>query len=120
MSNATFGTYFETNHLPIYIRCEKCQNTWNRAFIPNKRISCSKCKTSIVLPDEIEYNRLKDQTMQRVKASQSDNPGAEVLYTIPNALLNDTKFSRALSWARTNGDDMLFYSNDECMLSLVH
>ena len=113
MSNARFGTNFETSFMPIYVQCAKCKNSWERAFIPNKRISCAKCKTSIIMPSQEEYNELKQ------KQTSDRHTKGTPMYSLPHSLLNDTKFSRALSWARTNGEDMLFYSDDEYRLSLV-
>lgn len=112
MSNATFGVNVETS-TPIYVTCSKCGYAWDRVFIPNKRIACSKCKTSIVMPSVEGYSKLK-------KDFPKDYPHgkAEVMYAIPYSVLMDRRFRRALSWAEANGEDMMFHSDDEHRLLL--
>jgi LSD1 subclass zinc finger protein len=98
----------------MQIVCKRCKHTWD--YTGNaRRISCSKCKTSITLQNQNPYVKQPEtHTTVHVPIITTQKT-----FILTLELLDSIKFSRAKAWAKTNGQDSIELKvDDKGILSL--
>ena len=84
----------------------RCKYEWYSTSRAEKRMSCSKCKTSIhfVLAPAATTTTTTTTTMAAVSSSSSSSPQT---IRLPLTLIESLSFQRKIAWAKTNGEDYI-------------
>lgn len=95
----------------MHLVCKRCKHEWEYAG-DKHRTSCPKCKTSITVKNPYVKEPETRTFYRPITITQNT-------HRLTLELLDSIKFSRAKSWAKTNGQDYIELKvNSEGVLSL--